>query len=64
MLTEYKKYYLSVNGKQSVKLEEGTIESENYFKQISDPLKIYADFNNCIILMLILCIIREVTTVI
>ena len=64
MLTEYKKYYLSVNGKQSVKLEEGTIESENYFKQISVPLKIYADFNNCIILMLILCIIREVTTVI
>ena len=35
---------LSINGKQSVKLEEGIIEFENYFKQIPVPFKIYADF--------------------
>ena len=35
---------LSINGVQSVKLEEGTIEFENYFKQIPVPFKIYADF--------------------
>ena len=35
---------LSVNGKQSVKLEEGIIKLENYFKQIPVPFKIYADF--------------------
>ena len=44
VLTEYKKDCLSINGKQSVKLEEGTIEFENYFKQIPIPFKIYADF--------------------
>ena len=33
-----------INGKQSVKLEEGIIEFENYFKQILAPFKIYADF--------------------
>ena len=44
VLTEYKKDCLSINGKQSVKLEEGTIEFENYFKQIPVPFKIYADF--------------------
>ena len=35
---------LSINGKQSVKLENGIIEFENYFKQIPAPFKIYADF--------------------
>ena len=35
---------MSINGKQSVKLEEGIIEFENYFKQIPVPFKIYADF--------------------
>ena len=44
VLTKHKEDYLSINGKQSVKLEEGTIEFENYFKQIPVPLKIYADF--------------------
>ena len=34
---------LSINGKQSVKLEE-IFKFENYFKQISVPFKIYADF--------------------
>ena len=36
--------FLSINGKQSVKLEEGIIEFENYSKQIPVPFKIYADF--------------------
>ena len=35
---------LSINGKQSVKLENGIIEFENYFKQIPAPFKIYANF--------------------
>ena len=35
---------LSINGKQSAKLEEGIIKFENYFKQIPVPFKIYADF--------------------
>ena len=35
---------MSINGKQSVKLEEGIIEFGNYFKQIPVPFKIYADF--------------------
>ena len=44
VLIKHKKDCLSINGKQSVKLEEGTIGFENYFKQISIPFKIYADF--------------------
>ena len=35
---------MSINGKESIKLEEGIIEFKNYFKQIPVPLKIYADF--------------------
>ena len=35
---------MSINGKKSVKLEKGTIEFENYFKQIQGPFKIYGDF--------------------
>ena len=35
---------MSINGKQSVKLEKGIIKFENYFKQIAVPFKIYADF--------------------
>ena len=35
---------MSINGKQSVKLEKGIIEFRNYFKQIPVPFKIYADF--------------------
>ena len=35
---------MSINRKQSVKLEKGTIEFENYFKQIPVLFKIYADF--------------------
>ena len=35
---------MSINGKQSVKLKKGTIEFENYFKQVPVPFTIYADF--------------------
>ena len=35
---------MSINGKQSAKLEKGIIKFENYFKQIPVPFKIYADF--------------------
>ena len=38
MLTKHKDC-LSINGKQSVKLQEGIIEFENYFKQIPVPFK-------------------------
>ena len=41
VLTEH---FLSINGTQSVRLENGTIEFKNYFKQIPAPFKIYADF--------------------
>ena len=44
VLKKHKKDCLSINCKQLVKLEEGTIEFENYFKQIPVPFKIYADF--------------------
>ena len=44
VLTKHKENYLSINGKQSVKLEEGIIELENDFKEISVPFKIYANF--------------------
>ena len=44
VLAEYKKVCLSINGAQSVRLEKGTIEFKNYFKQIPVPFQIYADF--------------------
>ena len=44
MLIKHKENCLSINGKQSVKLEEGIIEFENYSKQIPVPFTIYADF--------------------
>ena len=44
MLIKHKENCLSINGKQSVKLEKGIIEFENYFKQIPVSFKIYADF--------------------
>ena len=44
ILIKHKENCLSINGKQSVKLEEGIIKSENYFKQIPVPFKIYAEF--------------------
>ena len=44
MLIKYKEKCLSINGKQSVKLEKGIINFGNYFKQIPVPFNIYADF--------------------
>ena len=44
VLTEHKEVCLSINGAQSVRLEKGTTEFKNYFKQISVPFKTYANF--------------------
>ena len=44
VLTKHKENCLSINGKQSVKLEKGIIEFKNCFKQIAVSFKIYADF--------------------
>ena len=44
VLTKHKEVCLSINGAQSVRLEKGTIEFKNYFKQIPVPFKLYADF--------------------
>ena len=44
MLIKHKEDCLSINGVQSVDLEEGIIKFENYSKQLSAPFKIYADF--------------------
>ena len=44
ILIKHKEICLSINGKQSIKLEEGIIKFENYFKQIPVPFKIYAHF--------------------
>ena len=44
VLIKHKENCLSINDKQLVKLEKGIIKSENYFKQIPVPFKIYADF--------------------
>ena len=44
VLVKYKENCLSINGKQSVKLQKGITEFENYSKQIPFPFKIYADF--------------------
>ena len=43
VLAKHKKDCLSINGLQPVRLEKGTIEFKNYFKQIPAPFKIYAD---------------------
>ena len=48
VLTEHEEIYLRINGVQSVKLEKGTIEFKNLFKQIQVPFKIYCDFE-CIL---------------
>ena len=44
VLTKHKEVCLSINGAQSVRLEKGTIEFKSFFKQITVPSKIYADF--------------------
>ena len=45
VLTEHNEVCLSINGAQSVRLEKGTIEFKNYFKQTPVPFKIYAGFD-------------------
>ena len=44
VLIKHKEYCLSINGQQSINLEKGTIEFNNYFKQLPFPFKIYAEF--------------------
>ena len=44
LLTKHKEVCLSINGARSVRFEKGTVQFKNYFKQISVPFKIYADF--------------------
>ena len=44
ILLKHKEDCLSINGVQSVDVEEGIIKFENYSKQLSVPFKIYADF--------------------
>ena len=44
VLIKHKTICLSINGKWSVKLEEGIIKFKNCFKQIPVLFKIYADF--------------------
>ena len=46
MLIKHKENCLSINCKQSVKLEKGIIKFENYFKQIPVHFKLYADFES------------------
>ena len=44
VLTNHKKDCLCINGAQSVRLEKGTIEFKNYFKQMPVSFKIHVDF--------------------
>ena len=44
VLIKHKEDCLRINGKQSVQLEDGIIEFQNYFKQIPVSFKTYADF--------------------
>ena len=44
VLIKHNEDCLSINGVQYVKVQKGTTEFENYFKQIPVPFKIYADF--------------------
>ena len=47
VLIKHKEDCLSINGVQSVKVEERIIKYENYFKQLPVPFKIYANFKKC-----------------
>ena len=44
VLNNHEKVCLKINGERAVKLEKGIIEFKNYFKQIPDLFKVYADF--------------------
>ena len=43
VLQKHRKICLEINGKQSVKLESGSIKFKNYFKQIAMSFNIYPD---------------------
>ena len=43
-MIEHKENCLIINGKQSLKLQSGSISFKNYFKQLPVLFKIYADF--------------------
>ena len=43
-LTEHEEICLVINGKQNVKLGNGSISFKNYSKQLPAPFKLYADF--------------------
>ena len=44
ILIKHKEDCLSINGRQSVDVQEGIIKVENYSKQLPVSFKIYADF--------------------
>ena len=46
VLIEHKENCLIINGKQSIKLKNGSIEFKNNFKQLAVLFKIYADFES------------------
>ena len=60
ILSEHKEHCVVINGKQSVKLENGYISFKNYLKQISVLFKIYVDLE-CI-LKKVGCDIRHSST--
>ena len=47
-MNNHKKICIKINGEQAVKLEKGTTEFKNHFKQIPVLFKVYADFE-CIL---------------
>ena len=53
VLIKHREDCLSINAKQSVGVEKGMIEFQNYLKQLKVPFKIYADFQ---------CNLRDVET--
>ena len=55
VFVEHKQNCLIINGKQSLELKSSSISFKNYFKQLSVPFKIYADFE---------CILKESKVVI
>ena len=44
LLAEHKETCSKINGKQTVKLKNGTVKFENHFKQLAVLFRIYADF--------------------
>ena len=54
VLIEHGENCLVINGKQSVKLKSGSISFKNYFKHLSVPSKILADFE---------CILKRVESI-